>query len=235
MSKKRIVIVEDERDMADLVAGRLRREGYEVQAAYDGLLGLELIRSHPPDLAILDIMLPRVSGTEIVTEMRQDPRTADVPVILMTAKGAESDIVVGLRLGADDYITKPFSLSVMVARVEAVLRRAAAVRTDGGTVKVGPIAIDARRHLAEVDGKAVALTLTEFRLLIALAAARGRVLTRNQLIDHALGVNVVVTDRTIDVHMTSLRRKLAEARSGLRTVRGVGYRLSFEEDGHESQ
>jgi two-component system phosphate regulon response regulator PhoB len=232
MSKKRIVIIEDERDMADLVAARLQREGYHVEAAYDGLTGLELIRAQPPDLAIVDIMLPRLSGTDLVSEMRQDPRTAGVPVIMMTAKGTESDIVGGLRLGADDYVTKPFSLSVMVARVGAVLRRTAAAAPAAGTIRAGPITIDANRHLVEVNGKAVPLTLTEFRLLVALAAARGRVLTRSQLIDHAMGVNVIVTDRTIDVHMTSLRRKLGGAKAAVRTVRGVGYRLSLEEDSH---
>ena len=218
--------------MADLVARRLEREGYHVEAAYDGLAGLELIRAQPPDLAIVDIMLPRLSGTDLVSEMRQDPRTAGVPVIMMTAKGTESDIVVGLRLGADDYVTKPFSLSVMVARVGAVLRRTAPAAPAAGTIRAGPITIDTNRHLVEVNGKAVALTLTEFRLLVALAAARGRVLTRSQLIDHAMGVNVIVTDRTIDVHMTSLRRKLGGARAAVRTVRGVGYRLSLEEDSH---
>ncbi|MCX5676109.1 MAG: response regulator transcription factor [Planctomycetota bacterium] len=232
MSRKRIVIIEDERDMADLVAKRLQREGYHVEAVYDGRAGLELIRAQPPDLAIVDIMLPRLSGTDLVSEMRQDPRTAGVPVIMMTAKGTESDIVGGLRLGADDYVTKPFSLSVMVARVGAVLRRTAAAAPAAGTIRAGPITIDANRHVVEVNGKAVPLTLTEFRLLVALAAARGRVLTRSQLIDHAMGVNVVVTDRTIDVHMTSLRRKLGGARAAVRTVRGVGYRLSLEEDSH---
>ncbi|MBE3099172.1 MAG: response regulator transcription factor [Planctomycetes bacterium] len=232
MSRKRIVIIEDERDMADLVAKRLQREGYHVEAAYDGRAGLELIRAQTPDLAIVDIMLPRLSGTDLVSEMRQDPRTAAVPVIMMTAKGTESDIVGGLRLGADDYVTKPFSLSVMVARVGAVLRRTAPAAPAAGTIRAGPITIDANRHLVEVNGQAVPLTLTEFRLLVALAAARGRVLTRSQLIDHAMGVNVIVTDRTIDVHMTSLRRKLGGARSAVRTVRGVGYRLSLEEDSH---
>jgi len=219
--------------MADLVAARLRREGYQADAAYDGVSGLERIRSDPPDLAIVDIMLPRMSGTDLLAEMRQDPRTAGVPVIIMTAKGGEADVVVGLRLGADDYVTKPFSLSVMAARVQAVLRRARAAVPKEGVLRAGPIAIDAGRHLVRVGGRAVPLTLTEFRLLLALAAARGRVLTRSQLIDHAMGVSVIVTDRTIDVHMTSLRRKLGGARAAVRTVRGVGYRLFLEEDGDE--
>ena len=212
--------------MAELVAMHLRREGYVVDVAPDGLKALDLIRSQPPDLALVDIMLPNLSGTELVTELRQDPRTSAVPVIMMTAKGEESDIVVGLRLGADDYVTKPFSLSVLVARVAAVLRRAAAVTEGAGILKVGPIAIDADRHVVEVDGRAVALTVTEYRLLSALAAARGRVLTRSRLIDQGMGIRAVVTDRTIDVHLASLRRKLGGARGCVRTVRGVGYRLA---------
>jgi len=216
--------------MADLVAMRLKREGYLVETAYDGQEALEKIRSSPPDLAIIDIMLPRLSGTELVTEMRQDPRTSAVPVVMMTAKGEDSDIVVGLQLGADDYVTKPFSMSVLVARVRAVLRRAAASATGGkGPLKMGPITIDPDRHVVEVHDETVGLTLTEFRLLTALVAARGRVLSRNQLIDQAMGINAIVTDRTIDVHLTALRRKLGDARSCIQTVRGVGYRAAVED------
>ena len=229
MSRKRIIIVEDERDMADLVAARLRKEGYQVDAAYDGAAGLDAVRAQPPDLVLLDIMMPVLSGTDVLAEMRRDPRTVAVPVVMMTAKGREADVVAGLKLGADDYIVKPFSLAVLVARVEAVLRRARAAGSGGReALAVGPILIDAARHAVEVAGQAVSLTLTEFRLLLALAAARGRVLTRDQLIDQVMGPNIVITDRTIDVHMTSLRRKLAGARALLRTVRGVGYRLSVE-------
>jgi two-component system phosphate regulon response regulator PhoB len=234
MSKKRILIVEDERDMADLVAARLRREGYLVDLAHDGQEGLEKIRANPPDLAIIDIMMPRLSGTELVTEMRQDPRTAAVPIIMMTAKSEESDIVVGLHLGADDYVTKPFSLSVLVARVAAVLRRTVVSRKAGkGPLTIGPITLDADCHVVQVDGEAVTLTLTEFRLLMALMAARGRVLARNQLIDQAMGIHAIVTDRTIDVHLTALRRKLGKARSYLETVRGIGYRMRVEGEGSD--
>ena len=230
MPKKRIVVVEDERDMADLVARRLVREGYAVDVAYDGLTGLDKIRSRSTDLAIVDIMIPHMSGTDLVKEVRQNPATANVPIVMMTAKGEESDIVVGLTLGADDYVTKPFSLSVLVARVAAVLRRSATDTPASGLVRAGPITIDADRHIVMVNDKVITLTLTEFRLLAALASARGRVLTRNQLIDRAMGVNTVVTDRTIDVHLTSLRRKLGKAHSCLQTVRGIGYRLLSEEE-----
>ena len=236
MSKKRIVIVEDEKDMADLVARRLTREGYAVETASDGSAGLDKVRSRLPDLALVDIMLPRMSGLDLLSELRKEPRTSNIPVVIMTARGEESDVVVGLTLGADDYVVKPFSLSVLVARVAAVLRRAAAETPDKGVLKIGPISIDTDRHIVKVEGWIVALTLTEFRLLVALASARGRVLTRNQLIDRAMGVNTVVTDRTIDVHLTSLRKKLGEARDYLHTVRGIGYRLlSEEEQDHERQ
>jgi DNA-binding response OmpR family regulator len=226
MSKKRVVIVEDERDMADLVAMRLRKEGYQAEIAHDGARGLEMVRAAPPDLLLLDLMLPGMSGTEVAAAVRGDPRPAEVPIIMLTARGEESDIVVGLKFGADDYVTKPFSMSVLLARIDAVLRRAAAPRDSAkGTLRVGPISIDTLRHEVRVSGRSVAMTLTEFKLLAALAAARGRVLSRNQLMDQAIGVDVVVTDRTVDVHMTSLRKKLGAARELLQTVRGVGYKL----------
>ena len=229
MSRKRILIVEDERDMAGLVAARLRKEGYHVDAAHDGAAGLDAVRAQPPDLVLLDIMMPVLSGMDVLAEIRRDPRAAGAAVVMMTAKGREADVVAGLKLGADDYIVKPFSLAVLVARVEAVLRRAAAPpAAEHEALVVGPIRIDAGRHAVDVDGQAVPLTLTEFRLLAALATARGRVLTRDQLINQVMGPNIVITDRTIDVHMTSLRRKLGGARSRLATVRGVGYRLLAE-------
>jgi DNA-binding response OmpR family regulator len=229
MSKKRVVIVEDERDMADLVAMRLRKEGFLPEIANDGAKGLEMVRAAPPELVLLDLMLPGMPGTEVAAAIRGDPRTADVPIIMLTARGEESDIVVGLKFGADDYVTKPFSMSVLLARIDAVLRRAAAPRDPGkGVLKVGPIHIDSLRHEVRINGTPVAMTLTEFKLLTALAAARGRVLSRSQLMDQAIGVDVVVTDRTVDVHMTSLRKKLGVARDCLQTVRGVGYKLEAE-------
>jgi two-component system phosphate regulon response regulator PhoB len=231
MSRKRIVVVEDERDMADLVATRLKREGYKVELAHDGAEGFNLIRSDPPDLVLLDIMLPGMAGTEIARKLRDDPRTAGVPIIMLTAKSEESDIVVGLKFGADDYVTKPFSLSVLVARIDAVLRRSAGGAPQGqAAFRAGPLLIDPQRYSVELDGEPLALTLTEFRLLAALAAAHGRVLSRNQLMDQAIGMDAVVTDRTIDVHITTLRRKLGRARDFVQTVRGVGYRFTVEGD-----
>ncbi len=229
MSKKRIILVEDETDMAELVAMRLRHEGYAIDMAPDGLEGLKKIRANPPDLAILDVMLPKMSGIELANELRNDPRTAGVSIVMLTAKSEESDIVVGLKLGADDYITKPFSMSVLVARIEAVLRRSRQGDAAGRTLlEIGPLRIDTQRHCVEISGRPITLTLTEFRLLTALVSARGRVLSRNQLIDQAIGQDAVVTDRTIDVHLTALRRKLENARALIQTVRGVGYRLAAE-------
>ena len=225
MSKKQIIVVEDERDMAELVVMRLRREGYLVEAVHDGLAALEKIRACPPDLVLLDVMLPGMVGTQVARELRNDPRTAHVPIVMLTAKSEESDIVVGLQFDADDYVTKPFSMSVLAARVGAVLRRSTAAPAQEDLLQAGPISIDTARHSVQVDGQEVTLTQTEFRLLMALAAARGKVLSRNQLVDQALGMDAIVTDRTIDVHLTSLRRKLGPARESIKTVRGIGYRL----------
>lgn len=227
MTGKQIIIVEDERDIAELVAMRLKREGYDVDTAHDGAEAFRKIHASPPDLVLLDLMLPEMSGMEVATELRKDPRTADVPILMLTAKGEESDIVVGFHAGADDYVTKPFSMSVLLARIAALLRRAESTRREQRDfLQAGPIGIDKQRHRVECDGKEISLTLTEFRLLAAIVAGKGRVLTRDQLISKALGAEAVVTDRTIDVHVTSLRRKLGPAREYIETVRGVGYRLA---------
>jgi len=231
MGSKRVLLVEDERDMAELVALRLRREHYEVEVVHDGAAALDRVRCRPPDLLLLDIMLPRTSGIDVLREVRADPRTAHVPVILLTARSEEGDILLGLHLGADDYVTKPFSMAVLMARVAAVLRRAEAAPADGAAVlSAGPVRLNRQTHRVEVGDKPVALTRTEFRLLEAILAARGRVLTRDQLISRAMGPDAVVTDRTVDVHLTALRRKLGKARRYILTVRGVGYRLADEDD-----
>ena len=227
MARKKIILVEDEQDLADLVAMRLKREHYDVAVAHDGLVGLEMIRKEKPDLVLLDVMLPSMAGTQIITELRKDPATAHLPAIMLTARSEESDIVVGLSLGADDYITKPFSMSVLTARITSLLRRAnLSQQSTDHLLKAGAITIDINRHLVTVDDSPVTLTLTEFRLVEAIIKARGRVLSRYQLIDKALGPDAVVTDRTVDVHITSLRRKLGLARHCIKTVRGVGYCLA---------
>ena len=231
---KTVLVVDDERDLVDLVGYNLRRNGYDVITAFDGDQAIEQAAKHVPDLVLLDLMLPGTDGMEVARRLKADGRTARIPIIMMTAKGEETDVVVGLTLGADDYVTKPFSIKVLMARVQTVLRRGdgggagasgAAAAPDGEVVKVGPLAIDTARHEVTVNGQPVRLTLTEFKLLNALASARGRVLTRDQLMDKAMGTDVFVTDRAIDVHVTSIRKKLGDANWLVHTVRGVGYRL----------
>ncbi|MBN1852661.1 MAG: response regulator transcription factor [Pirellulales bacterium] len=229
MSRKKIIIVEDERDMAELISARLKREHFEPIVAYDGPEGLRQIFACVPDLVILDIMLPGMSGMDVLKELRAHPQTLNIPVILLTAKSEEGDIVAGLQIGADDYITKPFSMSVLIARIYAVLRRhAAAYDTTSRALALGPISIDRDQHRVAIDGVPISLTLTEFRLLTALVGARGRVLTRDQLMDRAMGIDAMVTDRTVDVHLAALRRKLGSARRYIQTVRGLGYRVASE-------
>ncbi len=224
---KTVLVVDDERDLVDLVSYNLVRNGYEVLTAMDGNDAMEIASKELPSLILLDLMLPGIDGMEVARRLRGDTRTAGIPIIMLTAKGEEIDVVVGLTLGADDYVTKPFSMKVLMARVQAVLRREepGMGSTEGEVTRVGPLTIDSSRHDATVDGQSIKLTLTEFRLLSAIVAARGRVLNRNQLMDKAIGTGVFVTDRAIDVHITAIRKKLGAAQWLIHTVRGVGYRL----------
>ena len=224
---KKILVVDDEKDIVDTVAYNLRRHGYDVTTAADGTQALESALRDVPDLVLLDLMLPGIDGMEVTRRLKADPRTANVPLIILSAKGEESDVVIGLTLGADDYVTKPFSMKILLARLSTVLRRGDAPGvTDGtSTLRAGPLTIDQSKHVASVDDEPMKLTLTEFKLLSALLQARGRVLTRDQLMDKAMGVGVAVTDRAIDVHVTAIRRKLGSASWLIHTVRGVGYRL----------
>ena len=228
-TKKRILVVDDERDLVELIAYNLQRNGYEVLTAPDGQAALDAARRQRPDLIILDLMLPGIDGTEVARQLRADPITAHVPVIMLTAKSEEIDVVVGLALGADDYITKPFSMKILLARLSTVLRRSEASSTSASespVLRAGPLVIDTAKHEVSVNHEPVKLTLTEFKLLTALVSARGRVLSRDQLMDKGMGADVFVTDRAIDVHVTAIRRKLGEASWLVRTVRGVGYRLA---------
>ncbi|HMD54727.1 MAG TPA: response regulator transcription factor [Phycisphaerae bacterium] len=231
--RKKVLVVDDERDLVDLISLNLQRQGYEVITAHDGKVGLELARKQLPDLIILDLMMPGLSGQEVVTRIKGDPQTATLPILMLTARGEETDIIVGLSLGADDYVTKPFSVKVLMARVAAVLRRKAGNESPQQQLfNAGPLAIDQSRHEITLQGKSVNVTPTEFKLLTALAAARGRVLSRDQLTDRVMGADVYVTDRAIDVHVTAVRKKLGDFAWMVHTVRGVGYRLieAKEED-----
>jgi two-component system phosphate regulon response regulator PhoB len=223
--RKRILVVDDERDLVELICMNLQRNGYDTVAAHDGPTGLEIARKQKPDLVVLDVMMPGLSGREVAVTLKGDPDTAAIPVMMLTAKAEETDIIVGLTMGADDYVTKPFSMKVLVARVAAVLRRKAAMEPAQPLLAAGPVVIDGAKHEVTVAGRPVNLTPTEFKLLAAIFAARGRVLSRDQLMDKAMGADVFVTDRAIDVHITAVRKKLGDVAWMIHTVRGVGYRL----------
>ncbi|MCC6222095.1 MAG: response regulator transcription factor [Thermoleophilia bacterium] len=224
----RILLADDEPAIVDAVAYTLRREGYEVDAVADGIAALEAARSAGYDLAILDVMMPRLSGTDACRTLRTE---SDLPIILLTARDAELDRVLGLELGADDYVTKPFSMAELVSRVRSLLRRRELDRAASGPADVlerGGIRLDLVRHLVEVDGRPVHLTLSEFKLLALLAAEPERVFTRRQVMEHLWQSPYVGDERACDVHISKLRRKLARG-SGtpgrIVTVRGVGYKL----------
>ncbi len=229
---KHILIVDDEPDLAELVELNLQRAGYQTTVAHDGRSALASAQKRRPDLIVLDVMMPELSGTEVAGRLRSNPATSAIPIVMLTAKAEEVDELVGLTVGADDYITKPFSVKVLIARIEAVLRRAngKGIDQDGeGVLRLGPVQVNLETHDVAVDGKIVKLTLTEFKLLSALIAADGKVLNRNILMGHAMGPGVTVTERTIDVHVTSIRKKLGDHANILQTVRGVGYRATLSE------
>ncbi len=228
--KQRILVIDDERDLVELIRLNLQRNGYEVLYAHDGKVGLEIARKHLPDLIILDLMMPGLTGQEVATRLKGDSQTAAIPLLMLTARSEETDIIVGLSLGADDYVSKPFSMKVLLARVAAVLRRKSSVEQTQPILNTGPMVIDQARHEITLKGKPINLTPTEFKLLTALANARGRVLSRDQLTDRVMGNGVFVTDRAIDVHVTAVRRKLGEFQWMVHTVRGVGYRLLEAKD-----
>jgi len=224
---KKILVVDDEKDIVETIAYNLRRHGYDVAMAYEGTDALEVAFRESPDLILLDLMLPGLDGMEVARRLKADPRTSSTPLVMLTAKGEETDVVIGLTLGADDYVTKPFSMKILLARLNTVLRRGEPQGTaeEAGILRAGPLSIDTSKHAVNVNNEPVNLTLTEFKLLAALLKARGRVLTRHQLMDKAMGADVFVTDRAIDVHVTAIRKKLGEASWLIHTVRGVGYRL----------
>ncbi|HXK25582.1 MAG TPA: response regulator [Myxococcota bacterium] len=222
----RILVVDDEPDLLELVRINLRQAGYEVETAETGRDALDLLRRSPPDLVVLDLMLPDVSGTEICRRMRSDPELAELPIIMLTAKADEVDRVVGLELGADDYVTKPFSPRELTLRVRAVLRRRKPPAPPSESLAHGALRLDPGRHRCFVGSAEVALTAKEFDLLRTLMARPGRVLTRDQLLDEVWGTDIAVTTRTIDTHLKRLREKLGAASDLIETVRGVGYRFA---------
>jgi DNA-binding response OmpR family regulator len=221
--QRHIIVVEDEADLADLVALHLRREGIRVTSYDNGAKAWTAIESAVPALAVIAVMLPGLDGLELCRRIRRSERLSETPILIMTARGDEADVVAGLEVGADDYVVKPFSPRVLVARVRALLRRAADSRAAAEVLRAGPIEIDTGRHEARVAGELLVLTRTEFRILQYLIKKPGRVRSRTDILS-AIGDSNVL-ERTVDVHVASLRRKLAQAGDLLETVRGVGYRI----------
>ena len=226
MAKETVLVVEDEEDIAELVQYNLARERYEVRLAESGEVGLEIARRERPDIILLDIMLPAMDGLEVCRALKSDPDTAQIPIVMVSAKGEESDVVSGLELGADDYVTKPFSPRVLIARIRSVIRRRATPETrDEEVVRIHEIEIHPGRHEVIVSGQSVQLTNSEFRILHFLARRPGWVFTRYQIVDGIRGENYPVTERAIDVQIVGLRKKLGDSASLIETVRGVGYRM----------
>ncbi len=221
-----ILLVDDERDLLSLLDFNLRAAGFETMLATTGEQALSHLRRRIPDIVLLDLMLPDVPGTEVCRQLKSDPRTRHVPVVMLTAKGEEVDRVVGFELGADDYVTKPFSVRELVLRVKAVLRRAGPAKgSERPPESVGPIRVDVDSHRAFVDGAEIQLTPLEFRLLTTFMARLGRVQSREQLLEDVWEMSSEVETRTVDTHVKRLREKLGSGRDLLETVRGIGYRL----------
>ncbi|MEY2668360.1 MAG: hypothetical protein RJA59_998 [Pseudomonadota bacterium] len=226
-----VLVVDDERDLVSLLDFNLRQSGFETTLAYAGEEALNAARRRPPDLVLLDLMLPDMSGTEVCRQLKSDPRTRAVPVIVLTARGEELDRVVGFELGADDYVVKPFSVRELLLRVRAVLRRAGQQRSEKPVTEVGPIRVDADAHRAWVRGEVLDLTPLEFKLLVTLVTRAGRVQSRERLLADVWEMSSELETRTVDTHVKRLREKLGPARDLLETVRGVGYRLLDPADG----
>jgi two-component system phosphate regulon response regulator PhoB len=225
MAEPRILIIEDERALTEVLTYNLQREGYQTIVAHDGQEGLRKAQLLLPDLILLDLMLPVLDGLSVCRELRAGEQTRHIPILMLTAKAEETDQVVGFSLGADDYVTKPFSVKVLMQRIKALKRRSDSGMETPEVIEHLGIRIDRIRHRAMVDGKELDLTPTEFRLLETLLRQPGRAFTRSQLMDAAIGEGAVVLERTIDVHVKALRRKLGSAAELVETVRGVGYRL----------
>jgi len=229
MAKEKILVVDDEEDILELVRFNLSREGHDVLCADSGEKALELLRSKPVDLMVLDLMLPGIDGFSVAEQVKNDPRFRHVPIVMLTAKGSEADVVAGLELGAEDYVTKPFSPRVLVARIQKVLHRicqAPVERQD--LIQHDELVIDVRKHEVTITGIPVSLTYTEFEVLILLSSRPGWAFTRSQIVDSVRGYNYSVTDRSVDVQIVGLRRKLGAYGQYIETLRGIGYR--FKED-----
>ena len=227
MTKETILIVDDEEDIIELIKYNLKNEGYSILSAQSGEQAIKIAEQSRPDLIVLDLMLPRMDGLEVTRYLRSNEETRDMPIVMLTAKGEESDIVTGLELGANDYISKPFSPKVLVARIRAIFRRRKknTMEPPDSIKQEGDLAINRARHVVTIQGNTLDLTLSEFKLLSFLADKKGWVFTRGQIVDAIRGENYAVTERSIDVVIVGLRKKLKNYASIIETVRGIGYRF----------
>lgn len=225
MARDKVLVVEDERSLTEVLQYNLEKEGYEVITASDGREGLRKAQSVLPDLVLLDLMLPQMNGLDVCKELRASTRTARIPILMLTAKAEETDQIVGFAVGADDYVTKPFSVKVLLQRIKVLLRRGAAAEPAPELLQVGQLKLDKRGHRVTLKNEPVLLTPTEFRLLETLMRQPGRAFSRQDLMESAIGDGAIVLERTIDVHIKSLRRKLESMGDHIETVRGVGYRF----------
>lgn len=228
---KTVLIVDDEQDIVDLVAFNLQKEGYQTLKAFDGLQALTMAAQHQPDLILLDVMLPGKDGWDVIRELRSDQKTQDIPVIFLTAKDSEIDEVIGLELGASDYIIKPISMRKLLVRVKTALRRASVSQEpEKAKISFGTVEIDPPSYIVRIDGQKVPFTKKEFEILLYLAHRSSRVVTRDTLLTQIWGQEVVVIDRTVDVHIRKIREKLGDKNSHhIETLKGVGYRFKADE------
>jgi len=222
----KIYIVEDEPDLRDALAYNFENEGFKVKTFADGESSLELINTNKPDLIILDIMLPGMSGLDVCREIRSKQALSDIAVIMLTAKGEEIDRIVGFELGADDYVTKPFSVRELILRVKVILKKQSEINSNESAIEYGPIIMDLDAHNVSVEGAEITLTALEFKLLKHLLTRKGRVQTRDQLLGDVWGYSSEVTTRTVDTHIKRLREKLGVTGNLIQTIRGVGYRFN---------
>lgn len=225
MKKPKIVVIEDEVDILEVINYNLSKEGFDVCSALDGEEGLALIKKEVPDLVLLDLMLPGLDGIEICRKLKTDYSTRSIPIIMVTAKGEESDIVLGLGMGADDYMVKPFRPRELMARIRSVLRRGEFIEEGEGVVSIDELVIDINRHEVKLEGKKIVLTAMEFKLLHFLASHPGQVFTRENLLNHVSSDDTFIIDRNIDVHIRSIRKKLNKHRELIETIHRVGYRF----------
>ena len=233
MPKTKILVVEDDRSLANVLEYNLTNSGYEVFCAHDGQDGLNQARAKSPDMIILDVMIPVIDGVETCRQLRAEQATRETPIMMLTAKSEETDQLIGFSVGADDYVVKPFSVRVLLERIKSLLRRRDRDAGGADVVAIGAVKVDRIKHRASVDDKPMDLTPSEFRLLDTMIRQPGRAFDRTELIDLALGADTMVLERTIDVHIRSLRKKMGDAANAIETVRGVGYRFGDNRESPE--